>query len=168
MSGQRRARTERTVEPRNNPFGALSSLQTSAGPVAYYRLARLQEQRLADISRLPFSIKVLLENLLRRHDGVTVSEDDVLALARWRTDEPGSRELPFLPARVLLQDFTGIPVVADLAALRAEVARLGGDPQRVNPELPVDLVIDHSVQVDAFGGPNAFQINVDREYERNR
>jgi len=156
------------VEPRRDSFGALGSLETSAGSVALYRLERLQELGLADISRLPFSIKVLLENLLRRHDGATVSEDEVTALAKWQPAEPGSRELPFLPARVLLQDFTGIPVVADLAALRAEVARLGGDPERVNPDLPVDLVIDHSVQVDAFGVTNAFQINVDREYERNR
>jgi aconitate hydratase len=148
-------------------FSAIGTLQTDQGPVSYYRLDRLRELGIAEIGRLPFSIKIVLENLLRRLDGVIVSEDDVVALARWGQEgEP--RELPFLPVRVLLQDFTGIPVVADLAALRAEMARQGGDPQRVNPELPVDLVIDHSVQVDAYGIPDAFRINVDREYERNR
>ncbi len=151
----------------NDPLGALATLETSAGPVSYYRLSRLAELGLADIERLPFSVRVLLENLLRRLDGVIVTEDDVRALASWAPGALSPRELPFLPARVLLQDLTGIPVVADLAALRSEVSRLGGNPQRVNPEFPVDLVVDHSVQVDAFGMADAFRINVDREYERN-
>jgi aconitate hydratase len=150
-----------------DPLGALATLETSAGAVAYYRLARLAELGLMDIDRLPFSIRVLLENLLRRLDGAIVMEDDVRALAGWSPGALSPRELPFLPARVLLQDLTGIPVVADLAALRSEVSRLAGDPQRVNPEFPVDLVIDHSVQVDAFGMADAFRINVAREYERN-
>ena len=150
-----------------DPLGALATLQTSAGPLAYYRLARLVELGLADVRRLPFSIRILLENLLRRLDGAIVTEDDVRALASWQPTVQSPRELPFLPARVLLQDLTGIPVVADLAALRSEVSRLGGDAQRVNPEFPVDLVIDHSVQVDAFGMADAFRINVAREYERN-
>ncbi|HEU4759294.1 MAG TPA: aconitate hydratase AcnA, partial [Dehalococcoidia bacterium] len=152
----------------SDAFGAVASLETAAGAVSYYRLDRLTELSVADVSRLPYSVKVLLETLLRRLDGAIVTEDDVLALARWRPVEPPERELPFLPSRVLLQDFTGIPVIVDLAALRAEIARQGGDPQRVNPELPVDLVIDHSVQVDAYGIAEAFRINVDREYERNR
>jgi aconitate hydratase len=150
-----------------DPLGALATLETSAGLVSYYRLSRLAELGLAEIARLPFSVRVLLENLLRRLDGAIVTEDDVRALAGWSPDALSPRELPFLPARVLLQDLTGIPVVADLAALRSEVSRLGGDPQRVNPEFPVDLVIDHSVQVDAFGIADAFRINVAREYERN-
>src|SRR2546425_6280810 len=152
----------------NDPLGALATLETSSGPVSYYRLDRLTELGLTDIGRLPFSVRVLLENLLRRLDGHIVTEEDVHALASWAPGSLSPRELPFLPARVLLQDLTGIPVVADLAALRSEVDRLGADPQRVNPLFPVDLVVDHSVQVDAFGMADAFRINVDREYERNR
>src|SRR3989441_2194491 len=152
----------------NDPLGALSTLETSVGPLSYYRLDRLTELGLTDIGRLPFSVRVLLENLLRRLDGHIVTEEDVHALASWAPGSLSPRELPFLPARVLLQDLTGIPVVADLAALRSEVDRLGADPQRVNPLFPVDLVVDHSVQVDAFGMADAFRINVDREYERNR
>jgi aconitate hydratase len=150
---------------RSDPFGALAALDTPSGPVSYYRLDALSG--IADISRLPFSLRIVLENLLRRVDGVGVTEDAVAALAHWRPESVSDGNIAFLPARVLLQDFTGIPVVADLAAVRAEVARKGVDPQRVNPDLMVDLVIDHSVQVDAFGMPDAFRINVDREYERN-
>jgi len=150
-----------------DPLGALATLDTAAGPVSYYRLGRLAELGLTDLNRLPFSIRILLENLLRRLDGAIVTEDHVRALASWQPDAQSPSELPFLPARVLLQDLTGIPVVADLAALRSEVRRRSGDPQRVNPEFPVDLVIDHSVQVDAFGMADAFRINVAREYERS-
>ena len=151
----------------SDPIGALSSLDTESGPVSYYRLDRVSELGLGDHNTLPFSIRVLLENMIRRLDGRIVTEDDVAALARWRPADLDMRELPFLPARVLLQDLTGIPVVADLAALRSEMARHKGDPQRVNPEMQVDLVIDHSVQVDSFGIADSFGINVDREYERN-
>jgi|FLYL01.1.fsa_nt_gi aconitate hydratase len=148
-------------------LGALDTIDSGLGRVSYYRLARLEEAGYGTLARLPFTVRILLENLVRRLDGVIVTEEDVLSLVRWGRDE-APRELQFLPSRVLLQDFTGIPVVVDLAALRAELARRGGDPERVNPELPVDLVIDHSVQVDAYGVPDAFHINVDREYERNR
>ncbi len=152
-----------------DPFGSLTPLETTSGTVHYHALDSLSRAGVADISRLPFSIKIVLENLLRRWDGEIVTQEDVVALAKWA---PGTgvspREFQFLPSRVLLQDFTGIPVVADLAALRSEMARKGGDSERVNPELMVDLVIDHSVQVDAFGIREAFAINVDREYERNR
>jgi len=150
---------------RTDPFGALASLETASGTVSYHRLDVLHA--LGDIQRLPFSIRIVLENLLRRVDGIVVTEDAVAALAGWRPEAVSHGTIAFLPARVLLQDFTGIPVVADLAALRSEVARKGGDPQRVNPDLMVDLVIDHSVQVDSFGGADSFRINVDREYERN-
>ncbi len=149
-----------------DPFAARTALQTSAGSVAYLDLNALNT--VADVSKLPYSIKILLENMLRRCDGEIVTQDDVRALAKWAPGAESPRELPFLPARVLLQDFTGIPVVADLAALRGEMARKRGDPERVNPELTVDLVIDHSVQVDVFGSGEAFRLNVDREYERNR
>jgi aconitate hydratase len=145
-----------------DPFRALAKLDTSSGQVSYYRVSAL-----GDLSRMPFSLRIVLENLLRRIDGFNVTRDSVEALAGWRPDKPSEGTIAFLPARVLLQDLTGIPVVADLAAVRAEVARQGGDPQRVNPDLTVDLVIDHSVHVDAFGIPDAFRINVDREYERN-
>jgi len=148
-----------------DPFGATATLDTASGSVSYYRLGALSG--LGDLARLPFSLRIVLENLLRRVDGVVVTEEDVAALAGWRPGVFSDREIAFLPARVLLQDFTGIPVVADLAALRSEVARKGGDPQRVNPDLMVDLVIDHSVQVDSFGAADSFRINVDREYERN-
>ena len=149
---------------RPDPFGALASLDTSAGAVRYYRLSALDS---VDIEALPFTIRILLENLLRRCDGDVVTEEHVRSLAGWSPTGDGGLELPFMPARVLLQDFTGVPVVADLAAVRSEVARQGGDPQLVNPDLAIDLVVDHSVQVDAFGMEDAFRINVDREYERN-
>ena len=152
---------------RPDPFGALTRLETSAGAVRYYQLSALERSGVTDIARLPLTIRILLENMLRRCDGNVVTEDHVTSLGGWRPEDTGGRELPFLPARVLLQDFTGVPVVADLAAIRSEVARQGGDPQRVNPELAVDLVVDHSVQVDAFGMDDAFRINVDYEYERN-
>lgn len=151
---------------RNDPFGAKSSLQTAMGTVTIYRLQRLQELGIADIARLPYSIRVLLENLLRHCDGYIVTEDDVQALANWQP-KPQDREIAFMPARVLLQDFTGVPCVVDLAAMRAAVAKLGKDPKKVNPLVPVDLVIDHSVQVDYFGTANAFLLNVAKEYERN-
>jgi aconitate hydratase len=151
----------------NDHLGALATLETSAGSVSYYRLERLAELGVGGIDRLPFSIRILIENLLRRLDGVIVTEDDVRDLASWVPGALSPRELAFLPARVLLQDLTGIPVIADLACLRAEAARRGVDPERVNPLFPVDLVVDHSVQVDAFGMAEAFRINVDREYERN-
>ncbi len=147
-------------------FGAKDTIQVGNKTVTIYRLNRLQELGIAEIARLPYSIRVLLENLLRHCDGYIVTEDDVKALANWQP-KPPDREIAFMPARVLLQDFTGVPCVVDLAAMRTAVARLGGDPKRVNPLVPVDLVIDHSVQVDYFGTSDAFALNVAKEYERN-
>jgi aconitate hydratase len=121
-----------------------------------------------DVSRLPYSLRILLEGLLRTEDDVTVTRDDIEALARWSPGLPSTREIAFTPARVLLQDFTGVPAVVDLAAMRDAMAELGGDPGRINPLQPVELVIDHSVQVDAFGTPQAFLTNVDLDYQRNR
>ncbi len=146
-------------------FGSLTKLDSAAGETSYYSLDRLSD--VADIASLPFSIKILLENLLRRCDGDIVTEETVRAAARWSPTMEHPPELPFLPARVLLQDFTGVPVIADLAAVREEFSRQGGDPKRVNPSVPVDLVVDHSVQVDSFGVADSLRINVDREYERN-
>jgi aconitate hydratase A / 2-methylisocitrate dehydratase len=155
-----------TASPRD-PFGALAALETGSGRVGLFRLSSLKERGIADVDRLPFSIKILLENALRNCDGFLVTEDDVEALARWQP-APAARPIPFLPSRVLLQDLTGVPAVADLAAMRSAFHRLGGDPKRINPIVPVDLVIDHSVQVDYFGTEFAFARNVEREFERNR
>lgn len=133
----------------------------------YYRLAKLQEDGIADIGRLPFSIRVLLEAVLRNCDDYIVTPADVQKLANWEAN--GEREeVAFMPGRVILQDFTGVPAVVDLAALRSAMSRLGGDPKKVNPQVPVDLVIDHSVQVDAFGSAAALFINAEFEFERNR
>jgi aconitate hydratase len=150
-----------------NPFGARDTLQTPAGPVEIYRLDRLERAGLGRIGHLPFSIRILLEQALRQCDNFKVTEDDVRLIAGW-TPKPAAREIPFLPARVLMQDLTGVPAVADLAAMRSAMQRLGGDPARINPLNPVDLVIDHSVQVDAFGSAGALAINDERDFERNR
>jgi aconitate hydratase len=151
-----------------NPFGSLTPLAGASEPTYYYRLATLEEAGLGRISRLPFSVKVLLEALLRQVDGFQVTRDDVIRLARWNQADTGQAEVPFKPARVILQDFTGVPAVVDLAAMRAAMGRLGGKPARVNPQIPVDLVIDHSVQVDQFGSRFAIFFNAEREFERNR
>jgi aconitate hydratase len=161
------------VSARPDPFGARASLTTSEGTtVAYYKLAVLAESGIADLDRLPFTIRILLENALRNAGCEFVDASDVETLARWRPRSAGEIaqdvELPFLPGRVVMQDFTGVPAVVDLAAMRSAVARLGGDVTRINPLVPVDLVIDHSVQVDSFGTTIAFARNVDLEYERNR
>ncbi|MBI3973182.1 MAG: aconitate hydratase AcnA [Chloroflexi bacterium] len=151
-----------------NPFGARSLLSDGEWTATYYSLPALAKQGIANLDRLPFTVKVLLENALRHSDGGTDYEEDIRALAAWdpRQDE-GTNEFPFMPARVLLQDLTGVPAVVDLAAMRSAVARMGGDPQRINPLVPADLVIDHSVQVDTFGSALALATNVKKEYERN-
>jgi aconitate hydratase len=151
-----------------DPFRARTELEGAAEPTIYYRLAALEDAGIGHISRLPFSIKVLLEALLRQVDGFAVTEEDVRRLANWDPANPAQVELPFKPARVVMQDFTGVPGVVDLAAMRSAMARLGGDPKRVNPLIPVDLVIDHSVQVDQFGSAFALFYNAEREFERNR
>ena len=151
-----------------NPFGAADKLSTAAGEFTIHRLNKLQDQGLGDISALPYSIRVLLESCLRNCDGFVVGEEDVKNIASWSADNPKSVEIPFKPGRVVLQDFTGVPAVVDLAALRAAMVRMGGDPKKINPLVPCDLVIDHSVQVDQFATPLALQYNVDKEFERNR
>ena len=151
-----------------NSFGARSRFDTGSGEAYYYRLATLQEQGLGEVERLPFSIKILLESLLRNENGYDVTEDDVARLAGYDAAAPAQVELPFKPARVVLQDFTGVPAVVDLAALRAAMHRMGGDPKAINPLVPVDLVIDHSVQVDEYQGPLALATNASIEFERNR
>ena len=148
-----------------DPFDAKGTLKTSHGSFQIYRLDKLSE--LGAIDRLPFSIRVLLENVLRNVDGHAVKQEDVEKLAKYRAKEVGATELPFKPARVLLQDFTGVPAVVDLAAMRTAMSAMGGDPKKINPMVPVDLVIDHSVQVDAFGSDDALKINMEKEFERN-
>src|SRR5207244_6054811 len=153
----------------NDVFSARATLKSAGGTISYYQLEALAKRGVQGLDRLPFTVKILLENALRHAGGELVSEDDVLSLAHWAPGR-GSQaeaEYPFMPARVLLQDFTGVPAVADLAAMRSAVARMGGDSRKVNPLVPADLVIDHSVQVDLFGSTLAFARNVEREYERN-
>jgi aconitate hydratase len=146
--------------------GAKGRLETAGGPVAIHRLTWLSEQGMGEVSRLPHTVKILLENLLRRSGTRDVTDADVRALARW--PEPASdANLAFMPSRVLMQDFTGVPAVVDLAAMRSAMARAGGDPARVNPLVDVDLIIDHSVQVDLFRSPEAYRANIEWEYRRN-
>ena len=148
-------------------LGARRTLKVGSREYGYYSLARAAEEY-GDISRLPFSLKVLLENMLRfEDDGFTVSRDDVKALVDWQANPVTGAEIQYRPARVLLQDFTGVPCVVDLAAMRDAIAKLGGDTSKINPLVPVHLVIDHSVMVDEFGHPKAFEQNVEIEYERN-
>src|ERR1700722_20382329 len=140
----------------------------SVGSKSYdYFSLKTAEKTLGDISRLPFSLKVLLENLLRFEDGRSVTVDDIKACGAWLKSRRSDDEVPYRPARVLMQDFTGVPAVVDLAAMREATIALGGDPKRINPLCAVDLVIDHSVMVDFFGKPGSFEKNVEREFERN-
>ena len=157
-------------EPTNLPdsFKCRSTLAVDGRTYVYFSLPEAEKNGLAGISKLPFSMKVLLENLLRHEDGHSVAKDDILALAAWVQDKgKAGKETSFRPARVLMQDFTGVPAVVDLAAMRDGMKKLGGDPEKINPLVPVDLVIDHSVIVDEFGSAQAFEHNVEHEYKRN-
>jgi aconitate hydratase len=150
----------------SDSFGARSTLDVGGRSYEIFRLDALQAR--FDVSRLPYSVKVLLENVLRLEDGVSASAADVEAIGSWDAAAEPSAEIPYQPARVLMQDFTGVPAVVDLAAMRDAMAEIGGDPEKINPLVDVDLVIDHSVQVDAFGNERAFAVNAEREFERNR
>ncbi len=157
-----------TVTVGHNSTKTRSTLTAGGQTVSYYSIPAAQAAGLGDFSRLPASLKVVLENMLRFEDGKTVSVDDIRAFAEWATKGgQNPREIAYRPARVLMQDFTGVPAVVDLAAMRDGILGLGGNAQQINPLAPVDLVIDHSVMIDEFGTPRAFQMNVDREYERN-
>ena len=153
--------------PHLDSFGARTSLDAHGGSVAIRDLRAVASATGSDLSRLPFSIKVVLENLVRHEDGQSVTAEDIAAIAAWDAQATPGRELSFRPARVLLQDFTGVPAVVDLAAMRDAMAELGGDPASINPLMPCELVIDHSVQVDSFGSARSFLINAEREFERN-
>ena len=151
-----------------NPFsGARGVLDTGSGKTNFYSLAELSKQAGTSIDQLPFSMKVLLEAALRQCDGFEITQDDVLNVARWDAKNVRPLEHPFKPARVVLQDYSGVPCLVDLAAMRSAFARMKGDPKRINPIVPVDMVIDHSVQVDFFGAPDALRLNISKEFERN-
>ena len=150
----------------SNSFGTRDKLNVGAQSFDIYRLEHLERRSNESMARLPFSLRILLENLLRNEDGRFVHQEDIQALANWT---PGAveKEIAYMPARVLLQDFTGVPAVVDLAAMREAVKRMGGNPKRINPLFPAELVIDHSVQVDSFGSVNAFGMNAQLEFQRN-
>ena len=145
----------------------VQTIQCQGKSLRYYNIQKLTDEGIADINRLPFAIRILVENLLRKLDGKVVTESDLLNIAQWqrRYDEPV--EIPHHPARVLMQDFTGVPAVVDLAAMRDAVKDLGGDPAKINPLVPVELIVDHSIQVDYHGTAACLTQNVDKEYERN-
>ena len=150
-----------------DPFSARATFDTGSGPATLYRLRALDDAGITNTARLPYSIRTVLEALLRTCDNYEVTEADVRSLATWNAFKPAETEIPFKPARVVLQDFTGVPCVVDLAAMRAAMKRLGGDPGKINPLVPVDLVIDHSVQVDFFGAADSLAKNIDVEFQRN-
>src|ERR1700691_3534646 len=150
-----------------NSFGSRDTLASSGHSYEVFRLDALERRGIGHVYQVPFSIKVLLENLLRMEDGRFVKPADIESLSEWKPVEAARSEIAFMPARVLLQDFTGVPAVADLAAMRNAIARMGGDPKKINPLLPAELVIDHSVQVDQFGTDMAFAFNAELEFHRN-
>src|SRR5580698_3471562 len=149
-----------------NSFGARSTLTVDGKAYTIHKLEALEKHGFS-LARMPYSIKVMIENVLRREDGLVVTTGQIEALAKWN-GKGGEREVSFMPARVLLQDFTGVPVVADLAVMRDAIRQLGGDPARINPLQPADLVIDHSVQVDSYGQASSFAHNAELEFERNQ
>jgi len=152
---------------KTDKFNARKSFELNGETYYYYDLKALEEQGLTDVSKLPFSVRILLESVLRQHDGYVITDDHVKGLARWGEKEGENVDIPFKPSRVILQDFTGVPSVVDLASMRQAMVDMGGDPDEINPEVPVDLVIDHSVQVDQYGTPNALLANMEIEFDRN-
>jgi len=149
-------------------FGTLSQLESKGGKYAFYRLSALEDAGFDRVPGMPYSLRILLESVLRQIDGRSFKEEDVAALANWQPNAPKQPEVPFLPARVIMQDLTGVPAIVDLAAMRSALDRLGGDPAKINPMLPVDLVIDHSVQVDFFASSEALRRNAEIEFQRNK
>ncbi|WP_321492451.1 aconitate hydratase AcnA [uncultured Desulfobacter sp.] len=149
-------------------LGSKDQLKLSGGSAQFYRLDNLEKQGIGQISRLPFSIKILLEQTIRNLDHFQVNESDILALANWQPKQKSEKEIPFKPTRVILQDLTGVPAIVDLASLRTSMSKLGGNPAVINPKIPVDLIIDHSIQVDSYGKSSSLQTNMEKEFERNR
>src|SRR5438309_8607749 len=148
----------------NNPLNTLKKFENGL----FHSLPALEEQGVGPISKLPMSIRIVLESVLRNCDGKRVSEDDVRTLANWNAKQPAKAEIPFIVARIVLQDFTGVPLLVDLAAMRSAVARMGKNPKMIEPLVPVDLEVDHSVQVDFAGNAAALNRNLDIEFQRNR
>ena len=152
-----------------NTFEAAATMSAGGKTVRYFQLSALEKKIDGlQLAKLPFSLRVLLENLVRREDGVTVTADDIRFLATWDAKAEPSREIAYMPARVLMQDFTGVPAIVDLAAMRDAMKELGGDPNKINPLIPAELVIDHSVQVDEYGTKNAYDLNAALEFSRHR
>ncbi len=151
----------------NDVFKARSSFSLDGKTINYYSLKALEDAGLGNVSKLPYSVKVLLESVLRQYDGYVIKEEHIENLAKWGTNELKEIDVPFKPSRVILQDFTGVPAVVDFASLRKAMADLGGDPDQINPEIPVDLVIDHSVQVDKAGTDDSLNFNMNLEFQRN-
>jgi aconitate hydratase len=153
----------------HNLFNTLKEFDLGNGKKGrFYSLPELEKQGVGPISKLPVSIRIVLESVLRNYDGQKIKEDDVRALANWAPTAPRTAEIPFVVARIVLQDFTGVPLLVDLAAMRSTVARLGKNPKLIEPLVPVDLVVDHSVQVDVAGSPDALRENMEIEFQRNR
>src|SRR5438874_4669832 len=153
----------------NDEFNSIQKFDAGNGRVGFFHsLPALEKQGIGPVSRLPVSIRIVLESVLRNCDGKKGRRKDVEALANWKAKAPASEEIPFVVARIVLQDFTGVPLVVDLAAMRSAVKRLGRDPKIIEPLVPVDLVVDHSVQVDFFGSTRALELNLDMEFKRNR
>src|SRR5437763_4808127 len=153
----------------NNEFNTLQKFDAGSGRDGFFHsLPELEKQGVGKISRLPISIRIVLESVRRNCDGKKVRPKDVETLANWNAKKPANEEIPFVVARIVLQDFTGAPLVVDLAAMRSAVKRVGGDPKIIEPLVPVDLVVDHSVQVDFAGSAQALQLNMDMEFKRNR
>ncbi len=151
-----------------NTFQTRDTLTVDGNSYTYFSLNRLADQLQVDLTQLPISIRILIENLLRHEDGKLVARSHIEALSRWSPVPETAGEVPYLPARVLIQDFTGVPAIVDLAAMRDALARLGGDPVLINPRIPVHLIVDHSVQVDWFGTVYSCDYNAEKEFERNR
>ena len=147
-------------------FQARTQLQAGGKSYDYYRLAAVASEE--QLARLPYSLKILLENLVRHEDGANITKSDIEAIVNWDAKAEPSQEIAFTPARVILQDFTGVPCVVDLAAMRDAINKLGGDATKINPQVPVELVIDHSVQVDKYGTPDALDLNTKIEFDRNK
>ncbi|MDN4608671.1 aconitate hydratase AcnA [Sporosarcina highlanderae] len=152
---------------KSNLHNSRKSFELNGKTYNFYHIKALEDAGVANVSKLPYSVKVLLESVLRQHDGYVIKDEHVENLAKWGKDADKDAEVPFKPSRVILQDFTGVPVVVDLASLRSAMAEMGGDPNKINPEIPVDLVIDHSVQVDRYGSADALRLNMELEFERN-
>src|SRR3954465_8738061 len=167
LNGTVRVRDDQQMVSQNS-FNTRQTFAAGDRRFSFFSLPALEKAGYGGLAPLPYSLKILLENLLRREDGRFVDRDDIETLAQWDLAAKAQKEIAFMPARVLLQDFTGVPAVVDLAAMRDGVVRLGGDPKKVNPLQPVELVIDHSVQVDHFAERNAFELNAQLEFTRNK